>query len=140
MKLQLNPIFETLSGKLKNLVFVSKKLVTKDNKTNENVYIRSYPKKRQKTSILQDNLNIALKIIVQNFKDLKSDETAYQTWKDQAKQMEEELDRSLTAYLLFSTYYLTKYTHTLGSEVLPKDLSNGTSLNWEHRNTRSWIN
>ncbi len=140
MKLKLNPILEKLSGKLKNLVFVSKKIVTKDKSINAEGYIRSAPKKRISTSIRQDNMNIALKILIQNYHDLKQNPSAYQSWIHQAKLLETQLNRTLTPYILFTTYYLTMYTHTLGNDVLPENLSDGTSLHYNHRQTRSWIN
>ena len=140
MKVNLHPIIKKLSGKIKGLVFVSKKnqMVGDENKINTEVYIRSVYKKLKPPSIKQTNMNTAFKIMASRFNELKTDTLAYETWKTEAKILETKLNRTVTAYLLFTTYYMTNYTHTLGIDVLSNSLSNGSSLSWQDRDTRLW--
>ncbi len=139
MKIELNPMIEKLSGKLDGLVLVSidKELVDGKNIKKTHTYLRK-KRFRASHSIPQDNLNKAFKIMSVKFKELKANLLAYETWRIQAKAYEDELSRNVTAYLLFTTYYMTMYTHTLGSDVRPTNLSNGTFLLWSERSMRKW--
>ncbi|MDH5681753.1 MAG: hypothetical protein OEZ36_09205 [Spirochaetota bacterium] len=137
MTLNLNPIISKIKGKLKGLVFVNKKypLLNGDGDT---VYIRSTPGKRERSSIIQDNINTAFKIISGEYKVLKESPLAFSSWQTGALQEEARLQRPVTAYTLFQSYFMTLYTHTLGSSVRPEYLSSGVSLDYEHRAGRSW--
>ncbi len=141
MKVQFQPILEKLSGKIKDLVFVAKTRPLVDEKalTNPEVYIRSMPKRTAPTSIRQDNLNKAFKILTFKFRELKESPSAYESWKVEASILQERFNRHLNAYQLFISYYMTKYTSTLGIDVQPNNLPNGTSPNWQDRSTRSWF-
>ena len=140
MKVSLNPIIEKLSGKIKGIIFVSKnkRLVGDDSKLSTEVYIRSSYNKQKPNSIKQDNINKAFKIMVTAFNQLKANKPAYETWIKEAKTLETQMNRTVTAYLLFTTFFMTKYTHTLGQEVEPINLSSGLSLSYNDCNTRSW--
>ncbi len=140
MKVELNPILEKLSGRIKDLVFVvkNKTLLSKGTIKDPVVYIRSAPKKSAPPSIKQDHLNQAFKILIAKFKELKQDAEAYKTWQIEAKRIRDTENRSLTAYNLFTSFYMTAYTHTIGIDVTPNNLSDGISLNWQDRFSRSW--
>ncbi len=141
MKVQFQPILEKLSGKIKDLVFVAKTRPLVDEKalTNPEVYIRSMPRRTAPTSIRQDNLNKAFKILTLKFRELKENSSAYETWKVEASRLQDQFNRHLNAYQLFISYFMALYTSTLGIDVQSNDLSNGISLNWQDRSTRSWF-
>jgi len=133
-------MFTGLSGKLGNIVYVTMAKEMVDGKVIRDSYtyakqlgVRTVP-----TSILQDNIKTAFTILVSKFNALKLDNPAYQTWNDQSDYYEQTLGRYVSAYQLFMSYYMTKYVSTLGSEVLPTDLSAGTSLSWGDRDSRTW--
>ena len=140
MKIRLNPIIEGISGKLKDLVFVTpdKELVGDNLTRSTKTYVRSGYRKSPNTSISQDNLNAAFKIVVASYNELKTQAEAYETWRQAAQSFEASLNRVVTPYLLFTAYHMTQYTHTLGSDVHPESLSPGLSLFYEHRATRVW--
>ena len=140
MKIQFNPFIEKLSGKLKDIVFVlkNKKMLNNNQNLSPDVYIRSLPKKSIVKSIKQNNLNKAFKLIAQKYKDLKLDASAFKTWQTQAKEQEKLLSRTVTAYLLFQSFYMTMYTHTLSINVEPTNLYIKTPLTWNNKNQASW--
>ena len=140
MKIQLNPFIEKLSGKLKGIVFVlkNKKMINNAQNLSPDVYIRSSPIKKADKSIKQNNLNKAFKIIAKAYQELKSDASAYKTWQTQAKLEEQNLQRTVTAYLLFQSYFMTMYTHTLGIDVEPINLYISSNFTWDNRNQVSW--
>ncbi len=139
MKITLHPMFEKLSGALYNIVCVARKkeLVDAPASWGTSTYLRSKGK-RQGNSIRQDNMQLAFKILINQFKALQANTTDYQTWMDQALKYEELLGRYLTAYQLFLSYFMTQYTSTLSSYVKPFDLSPGLSLSWTDRHSRNW--
>ncbi len=134
MKLQLNPIFEKLSGKLKGLVFVSYKEQIDGIAT----YIRSSPKRVRSKSQKQKNLNRAFQILSQKYKKLKTDTPSFATWQTEANKLKREQNRSWTAYKLFQSYFMKKYTQTIGLPTEPIDLSPGASFSYNDRSTRTW--
>ncbi len=134
MKLQLNPIFEKLSGKLKGLVFVSYKEQIDGIAT----YIRSSPKRVKPLSQKQKNLNRAFQILSQKYKELKADTLSFATWQMEANRLKREQNRSWTAYKLFQSYFMKHYTQTIGLSTEPIDLSPGASLSYNDRSTRTW--
>ncbi len=134
MKLQLNPILEKLSGKLKGLVFVS----YKEQIDGITTYIRSSPKRVRSKSQKQKNLNRAFQILSQEFKELKADVMAFSTWQKEAQKLKEKENRSWTAYKLFQSYFMKQYTQSIGLSTEPIDLSPGTSFSYNDRLTRIW--
>jgi len=137
MTLNLNPLIDKIKGKLKGLVFVNRKYpLLKGN--GESVYIRSTPSKRNSSSIIQDNINEAFKIISKEYQILKGSPQSFLSWQNQAKVEEIRLQRPVSAYTLFQSYFMTLYTHTVSSSVKPDYISSGISLHYDHRITRSW--
>ncbi len=134
MKLKLNPIIDKISGKLQNLIFISPKKGLGSFQS----YVRTPPKPRNSLSIKQINSSKAFKIIVQKYHELKSDLTAYQTWKTASDNLRQTENRYWTVYKLFMSIYMKKYTQNIGLPTEPIDLSSGSSLDYEHRNTRIW--
>ena len=140
MKIQFHPIIEKLSGKLKDLVFVTKKTPMKGSPgdLSRDVYIRSKPVRQAPTTIRQDNLNSAFKIISESYQTLKLSPDSFSTWLKAADSLSKRDDKVISAYQLYQSYFMTLYTHTLGIDVRPEYLSPGVSLSYEHRGTRSW--
>ncbi len=140
MEITLHPMFEKLSGALYNIVCVTRKKELVDTPTSwgTSTYLRSKGK-RQGNSIRQDNMQLAFKILINQFKALQANSTAHQTWVDQALLYENLLGRGLSTYQLFLSYFMTQYTSTLTSYVKPFNLSSGLSLSWADRNARTWI-
>lgn len=139
MKVQLNPAFDKISGKMNRIVFCGKKKeMVDDNIIGSYVYARVLSPKTAILSVIQDNMVLGFQIVTQKFNALKLDTAAYQTWIDQAAIYEAQLGRTVTAHQLFRSYYLTKYATTLGVFVNPTDLSAGSSLSWADRDSRVW--
>jgi len=140
MKLQFHPIIEKLSGKLKDLVFVTKKVPMKGDPShlNHSTYIRSKPVRTAPTTLRQDHLNLAFKIVSESYQILKASPDSFVTWREAAKELSQRDNKTLSSYHLFQSYFMTLYTHTLGIDVKPEYLSPGLSLSYAHRDTRSW--
>ncbi|MDH4130092.1 MAG: hypothetical protein OEV44_15145 [Spirochaetota bacterium] len=88
--------------------------------------------------MVQENLTKAFQITISKWNALKLDSTALLTWQVKADELEQSLGRYTTSHQVFMSFYLTSYASTLGVEVTPTDLSNGTSLNFADRHTRIW--
>ncbi|MDH4127639.1 MAG: hypothetical protein OEV44_02715 [Spirochaetota bacterium] len=139
MKVQLNPAFDKLSGRLNRIVFFSKaKEMVDDSIIASHTYARALSPRTSELSIVQANIILAFQIVTQKFNALKLDAVAYQTWVTEAAVQEALLLRTVTAIQLFRSFYLTKYVSTLGVFVQPIDLSNGTSLSYVDRDSRVW--
>lgn len=140
MKVDLHPMFEGLSGKMGNFVYVTlgKEMVDGEVIRDAGTYARKKERRTAAKSIMQNNITLAFTISINKFNVLKLDIPNYQTWKDQADYYQLTLGRYVTAYQLFLSYYMTKYNNTLGTPVKPFDLSAGTSLSWSDRESRLW--
>ncbi len=139
LKVQLNPTFDKISGKLNRIVFFAmKKELVDDNIVASQTYARALSPKSGIQSIVQDNIVLAFQLVVNKFNALKLDAAAYLTWTSEAEAMSILYKRTVTAYQMFMSYYMTKYASTLGVYVKPTDLSAGTSLNFADRASRIW--
>ncbi len=134
MKIQFNPIIEKLSGKLKNLIFISHREDLKNMKP----YIRSKAKPRAKLSIRQINSNRAFQILNQKYRDLKANPIAFSTWQKEAQRLKKLEHKVWTAHKLFISYFMKQYTQTIGLQTKPINLSSGTSPSYNDRSTRTW--
>lgn len=81
----------------------------------------------------------AMKIVIQKWYILRqpANTSAWETWVNAASSMSMTLDYNISAFQYFVGYFMQKYYYTI-YPGFPNDISNGTSLDFDDRDSRVW--
>ncbi len=115
-KIILPSLFAHLSGTVRD---------TRYYRINKIDYVASYtPYHLSQFSIQQRNQQKAFSLVRSEYQYLKTNyPIEYQSWLEEAKDLERKLGRTVTVVQLFNAFFLSKYQSELGKDVEPKTLT-----------------
>lgn len=137
MKVVVSEIATTYSGRLGNIVFKIGNFVPIAGLESRAKIVR-YSDPTANT-IKQLNSRAAFKLMSASYQLLRDNPEQYQTWIDQAQAYTVQYEYTISAWMIYSGFYMAKFYGTFSSWVLPTALIAADSVFWEDRNQAYWI-
>ncbi|GMT50248.1 MAG: hypothetical protein IEMM0008_1787 [bacterium] len=137
-RITLNPMFDGLSGRLKEIVFCKKSMSPKGKDLRQG-YMRGFTSGVQR-SIIQQNNREAFRIVTEKYNTIRLIQSVYSSWVGEAHRLSSQY--TITPRSLFYTFFLDMWQASSSGLWKPADLalSGGFDLwGWENRFLISWI-